>query len=69
MANDKFETIATGLILGAGAAVAAASFGYIAHYDLGLSRQEIRAPALLTAGVIALLLAVEYFGKQLRKPK
>jgi hypothetical protein len=40
---------------------------YIAHYDFGLSRQEIRTPALVAAAVIAVLVAVESFGKKLRK--
>jgi len=42
---------------------------YIAHYDFGLSRQEIRTPAVVGAGIIAALVAVEFFGKKLRKPK
>jgi hypothetical protein len=53
----------------AGAIVAALSLGYIAHYDFGFSRREIRTPAVMAAAVIALLLAVEYFGTRLRKPK
>ena len=55
--------------LSAGAIVAAFSLGYVAHYDFGFSRREIRTPALIAAAVIALLLAVEYFGTSLRKPK
>ena len=43
--------------------------GYIAHYDLGLSRQEIGAPAMIAAAIIGLLLATEFFGKKLRKPE
>jgi hypothetical protein len=46
----------------------ALSLAYIAHYDFGLSRQEIRTPAVVGAGVISVLMAVEYFGKKLRKP-
>jgi hypothetical protein len=45
---------------------------YIAHYDFGLSRLDIRTSALLGAAtfvlIVALLLATEYFEK-LRKPK
>jgi hypothetical protein len=42
---------------------------YIAYFDLGLSRFEIRAYAVAAAGIIGLLLAIYYFGKKLRKPK
>jgi hypothetical protein len=61
--------IAGFLVSASAAALAAFTLGYIAHYDLGLSRQEIRTPALIVAIMIALLLATEYFGKKLRKPK
>jgi hypothetical protein len=50
------------------AAFAALALACIAHYDFGLSRQEIRTPAMVGAAVIAVLVAVEYFGKKLRKP-
>jgi hypothetical protein len=50
------------------AAFAALSLAYIAHYDFGLSREEIRTPAAGAAAVIAMLMAVEFFGKRLRKP-
>jgi hypothetical protein len=70
MADPNVDRIA--ILLGsvaAGAIVAAFSLGYIAHYDFGFSRREIRTPAVIAAAVIALLLAVEYFGTRLRKPK
>jgi hypothetical protein len=51
------------------AAITALSLAYIAHYNCGLSHQEIRAPAIVGAGVIAALVAVEFFGKKLRKLK
>ena len=51
------------------AAITALSLAHIAHYDFGLSRQEIRTPAVVAAAVIAALVAVEFFGKKLRKPK
>ena len=44
------------------------SVACIAQYDLGLSRQEIRTPAVVGAAAIAVLVAVEFFGKKLRKP-
>jgi hypothetical protein len=51
------------------AAVTALSLSYIAHYDFGLSRQEIRTPAVVGAVVIAALVTIEFFGKKLAKPK
>jgi hypothetical protein len=50
------------------ASAAALSLAYIAYYDFGLSRQEIRTAAVVGAAVIAVLVAVEFFGKKLRKP-
>ena len=50
------------------ASAIALSLAYIAHYDFGLSRQEIRTPAVVGAAVIAVLVAVEFFCKKLRKP-
>ena len=53
-----------------GTAVATASMlAYVAHDDLGLTRQEIRTPSLIVAAIIGLLVVTEYFGKRLRKPK
>jgi hypothetical protein len=58
------------VVMSVGAAVmAAVTVGYVAHYDFGLSRQEIRTSALVGAIVIVALLAVELFGEKLRKPK
>jgi len=51
------------------AGFAALSLAYIAHYDFGLSREEIRTPAVAGAGVIAALVAIEFFGEKLRQPK
>jgi hypothetical protein len=57
------------MMSGVAATAVALSLGYIAHYDLGLSREEIRTAAVVSATVIAVLVAVEYFGKKLAKPK
>jgi hypothetical protein len=48
---------------------AALTAGHTASYDLGFSPQEIRTQALTVAIVIGLLLAVDHYGKKLRKPK
>jgi hypothetical protein len=70
MTDDRFERITIVVMCsGAAAFLVAATLGYIAHYDFGLSRQEIRIPAVTGAAIIALLVATEYFGKKLRKPK
>ena len=54
------------------APMAAAMLGYIAHYNFGLSRLEIRIPAvvgaLIIAVVIATLVAIDFFCRRLRKP-
>jgi hypothetical protein len=52
-----------------GAVVTAFTGWYVARYDLGLSKQRIRAPAVLGAAIIGLLVAIEYFGKRLRNQK
>ena len=50
----------------------ALTVGYVAHYDFGLSRLDIRMPALTGAAafapIFARLLATEWFEK-LRKSK
>ena len=50
------------------AAFVALGLALIAHYYFGLSREEIRSVAMVGAGVITMLVAVEFFGKKLRKP-
>jgi hypothetical protein len=55
------------------AALVALTIGYIAHYDFGVSRLDIRASALMGVATIAplvvMLLAIEYLEKILRKPR
>jgi len=43
------------------AALVAFALGYVAHYDIGLSRIEIRDSALIATAVIAMLLATALF--------
>jgi hypothetical protein len=50
------------------AAFTALTLALIAHFDFGLSRAEIRAAAVVGAAVIAVMVAVEFFGKKLRRP-
>jgi hypothetical protein len=51
------------------AAVTALALALVAHFDFGLSREEIRSAAMVGAGVVTMLVAVEFFGKKLRKLK
>jgi hypothetical protein len=51
------------------AVTAALTAGYTARYDLGFSPQQTRTQAVIVAIVIGLLLAIEHYGKKLRKPK
>jgi hypothetical protein len=56
------------LIAGGSATFTALMLGYVAHYNFGLSRQQIRTPAVLGAVIIAVLIAVDFFCKRLRRP-
>jgi hypothetical protein len=51
------------------AGITALALALIAHYDFDLSREEIRSLAVDGAVVIAVLVAVDFFGKKLRKPQ
>jgi hypothetical protein len=51
------------------AVTAALTAGYAARYDLGLAPQQIRTQAVIVAIVIGLLLAIDHYGKKLRKSK
>jgi hypothetical protein len=50
------------------AVTSAIAFADIARDDFGLSPENIRIFAVVAAAVIAALMAVEFFGKRLRKP-
>jgi hypothetical protein len=67
-APQKETAIIMSVIAGGSAAFTAVFIGYVAHYNFGFSREEIRVPAVIGAGIIASLIAVEFFGKKLRKP-
>jgi hypothetical protein len=51
------------------AAFTAVTLAYIAYYELGLSREEIRTLAVVAANVAVALVVIEFFGKKLRKLK
>jgi hypothetical protein len=67
--EKTIERVLSLIMSGVAAIFVALSLAYIARYDFGLSREEIRTPALVGAGVVAVLVAVEFFGKKLAKPK
>jgi hypothetical protein len=69
MEADPSDIAISWLLAAVGAIVTALSVGYIAHYDLGFSRQEIRTEAVIGAVIIGLLVTIEYLGKKLRNPK
>jgi hypothetical protein len=69
MKSGPTEMTAFWWLAAVGTIVTSVSAGYIAHFDFGLSRQDIRTPAVVGAVVIGLLVATEYFNKKLRKPK
>ena len=54
------------------APMAATMLGYTAHYNFGMTRQEIRTlaviGAIIIAIVIATLVAIDFFCRRLRKP-
>jgi hypothetical protein len=51
------------------AACVAVTLGYVALYDLGSSGEWVRGGAIITAFLLAALLAIDFFGKKLRKAK
>jgi len=54
---------------GVSALVVAFLLGYSAHHEWGLSPAAIRTGALLAALLIGTLVAIEFFGRNFRKPK
>jgi hypothetical protein len=51
------------------AALVAFILGYVAHYDLGLSRVEIRHSAFVAVAFIVMFLATGLFKRRWHKPK
>jgi hypothetical protein len=61
--------IAGFVIIATVASVTAVVLGYVCHYNLGLSRHEIRTEALTIAGAMAAIVTIDYFGRKWREPK
>lgn len=53
--------VITFAVVAGSAALVAFALGYVAHYDIGLSRMEIRYSALIATALIAMLLATKLF--------
>jgi hypothetical protein len=51
------------------AGYAALTLWYIALYDFGLSREQLRGGAMIAAILIAALLAIDFFGSKFDKAK
>jgi hypothetical protein len=64
--ESRFDigTIATAVCVAGYVAIA---LRYVALYDLGLSREEVRSGAMIVAILMAALVAVDFFGKKLGK--
>jgi hypothetical protein len=67
--EDRLGLVITFAVVTGSAALVAFTLGYVAHYDIGLSRVEIRDSALIATALIAMLLATELFRRYWRKPK
>ena len=67
--ENRLRLVITFAVVAGSAALAAFTLGYVAYYDIGLSRIEIRHSALIATALIAMLLATELFGRHWHKPK
>jgi hypothetical protein len=59
-----FLTIVTAICV---AAYVAIMLDHVANVDLGFSREQIRNTAVITAIVMAMLMAIDFLGKKLDK--
>ncbi len=66
--ESKFDIVTIAGAVGVAAYVAVA-IGYVARYDLGFSAEAIRGTAVGIAVTMAALIAIDFFGKKLRKAK
>jgi hypothetical protein len=59
-----FVTLVTALCV---AAYVAVMLNHVANVDLGFSSEQIRNTAVITAIVVAMLMAIDFLGKRLGK--
>jgi hypothetical protein len=69
VADDRLGLVITFAVVAGSAMLVAFALGYVAHYDIGLSRIEIRYSALIASGSIAILLAIELCRRYRHRPK
>ena len=67
--ENRLRLVITFAVVAGSAALVAFTLGYVAHYDIGLSRMEIRHSALIATALIAMLLATGLFRRHWHKPK
>jgi hypothetical protein len=67
--ETRLGLVITFAVVTGSATLVAFALGYVAHYDIGLSRIEIRDSALIATAVIAMLLATALFKQHWHKPK
>jgi hypothetical protein len=67
--ENRLGVVITLAVVAGSAALVAYTLGYVAHYDIGLSRLEIRHAALIASGSIAIPLAIELFRRDRHKSK
>jgi hypothetical protein len=67
--EDRLGLVTTFAAVAGSAVLVAFTLGYVAHYDIGLSRMEIRYSALIVSGLIATALAIELIRRYRHKPK
>lgn len=67
--GDRLGPVNTFAVVAGSAMLVAFTLGYVAHYDIGLSRTEIRYSALIASGSIAILLAIELLRRYRHGPK
>jgi hypothetical protein len=67
--EKRLVFVTTFAVVSGSAALVAFILGYVAHYDLGLSRGEIRDLAFIAIALIVMILAREVFRGRWQKPK
>lgn len=67
--GSRLVLVLTFAVVSGSAALVAFILGYVAHYDLGLSRVEIRDSAFIAMAMLVTLLATESVWRRRQKPK
>jgi hypothetical protein len=67
--EERLRMAITFAVATGSAALVAYLLGYVAHYDFGLSRVEIRHSAFVAAALIVTFLVREFLMRHWHKPK